>query len=196
MTNHSPIRKHPSAGIVWQEKVFFLIFVNAVFTFTLAGLRYSAHTGHPMHPKLKSFVMLLIWPAAACAAAPTHMVYAQLNALAVNYHVESNEINSNLYATNHEDFPVACDASMSTNKQEDTRGKEIRIEPHNTHVFSFKHRRSITHIKLYLVCEAIPEAGTAEKKPADHKKSFQAGEMLPKDHADPVVPVEDLGTSQ
>mgnify|MGYP003403860416 CR=1 FL=1 len=88
------------------------------------------------------------------ANGPARVVHPQTNALGINYYVEGSEWQTKLYATNHEDFEVICDASMITNKQEKTRAHEITIAAHKTGVFHFRHRASIKEITLFLVCQA------------------------------------------
>jgi hypothetical protein len=114
---------------------------------------------------------------AAQAEGPSHEVFPQLNALAVNYHIESNEIRSILYATNHEEFDILCDATLSTDKQEKLKGTETVIHAHTTGAFTFKHRISVERVKIYLVCEATQEA-RKQKAADDSVKSYQAGKMV------------------
>jgi hypothetical protein len=95
-----------------------------------------------------------------CADGPQYQVQTQLRGLAVNYNVENNNIETILYATNHEKFPVVCDASMNTNRQEKSKGKDTLIAPQKTGAFSFRHGKSITKVQLFLVCEAAKNADT------------------------------------
>lgn len=107
------------------------------------------------------------------AKGPTHVVRTQTNALDVNYYVESSELQTKLYATNHEDFEIVCDASMVTNKQEKTRSHEITIAAHKTDVFHFRHRASIKEITLFLVCQAPAQSDyqTKQEHPAGDAKA-------------------------
>ncbi|HQQ74238.1 MAG TPA: hypothetical protein PK031_03725 [Pseudomonadales bacterium] len=107
------------------------------------------------------------------AKGPTHVVHTQTNALGVNYYVESSELQTKLYATNHEDFEIVCDASMVTNKQEKTRSHEITIAAHKTDVFHFRHRASIKEITLFLVCEAPAQSDhqTKQERPVSDTKA-------------------------
>lgn len=116
------------------------------------------------------------------AEAPSYEVHPQLNALAVNYHVESNDIRSILYTTNHEDFDILCDAKLFTDKQEKFKGGEKIVRSRTTEAFAFKHRISVDRIKIYLVCEASSEKKNGQENKEDQEtddslKSYQAGKM-------------------
>jgi len=90
----------------------------------------------------------------AFADGPNYQVFPQLKNLAVSYHVDTKKRQTVIYATNHEKFAIICDAEMTTNKQEKTKGHETLMAPEKTTVFSFPHRASITDVRLYLMCEA------------------------------------------
>jgi len=90
----------------------------------------------------------------AFAGGPNYQVFPQLKTLAVSYHVETNKRKTVIYATNHEKFAIICDAEMTTNKQEKSKGQEKLMGPEKTVIFSFSHGYSITDVRLYLMCEA------------------------------------------
>jgi len=136
-------------------------------------------------------IVCLLASLAVRAEGPSHEVFPQLNALAVNYHIESNEIRSILYVTNHEEFDILCDASLYTDKQEKSKGTETIIHPHKTGAFTFKHRVSIERVKIYLVCEATPEARKNQTSD-DSVKSYQAGKMVSPEPVKATVKEENL----
>lgn len=126
-------------------------------------------------------IALALVTAPTLAAPPAYQVFPQLNALAISYHVKSSELQSILYATNHESKPVLCDALMETSKQEKSRGKETLVEPGQTIPFTFRHRLSIEKISLFLICAPIDnkdsDEGADTGQQDDAPKSFQAGEL-------------------
>ena len=89
----------------------------------------------------------------ACADGPNYQVFPQLKTLTVSYHVDTNKRQTVIYATNHEKFSITCDAEMTTNNLEKTKRHETLVAPKKTVAFSFPHRSSITHVKIYLMCE-------------------------------------------
>ena len=124
----------------------------------------------------------------ALANGPRYQVFPQLKGLVVNYNVSSSNVETTLYVTNHERRSVICDANMITNRQETSNGRDTVIAPGKTALFSFRHGKSITDVRLYLMCEAdktaTPEDSTTTAaevaKPATKK-------TLPPAPAIPVV---------
>ena len=124
----------------------------------------------------------------ALANGPRYQVFPQLKGLVVNYNVSSSTVETTLYVTNHERRSVICDANMITNRQETSNGRDTVIAPGKTALFSFRHGKSITDVRLYLMCEAdktaTPEDSTTTAaevaKPATKK-------TLPPAPAIPVV---------
>jgi hypothetical protein len=138
-----------------------------------------------MTKKLLTIACLTCLSAVCHAGGPAYRVFPQLNALSVNYHVLSGEISTTLYAVNHESFPIICDAVMNNNKQEKNRGRETHVEPGHTAAFTFKHRRWIESIELYLICERAKDAPPAASgQPAAGTPDSNGSE----------VPIEDLGS--
>lgn len=121
-----------------------------------------------MNKKLLVIISLLV-SHSVCADGPNYQVFPQLNALAVNYHVETRKKQTVIYATNHEKFPIICDAMMNTNKQEKSKGRDTLVEPTKTVVFYFPHGSAITDIRIYLMCESRKDAAITE--PANNTES-------------------------
>jgi hypothetical protein len=103
---------------------------------------------------------LVFFISTSFADGPRYQVFPQLKGLVVNYNVAGSNVETTLYATNHERAPVICDASMITNRQETSKGRDTVIAPGKTAAFSFRHGKSITDIRLYLMCEATKNTGT------------------------------------
>ena len=148
-----------------------------------------------------ALIALLLFSATAHAKGPEHTVFPQLSALSVSYAVESNEIRSIVYATNHEEFAVICDAEMKTDKQESQRQKETRVEAGKTIGLTFKYRPAVTKIQLYLMCEPAPEAKAEAAKAAsskDHIRTthYNRGTLSSETEnaPTPVVHTEELST--
>lgn len=152
---------------------------------------------------LVATICLLIMPGIAGAAGPTHEVFQQIGALAVNYDVETNALKTVLYVTNHGDAEILCDASMTTNKQEQNRNPETLVAPQKTVGFKFKHRASIKNIKIYLVCEpavassetkstATDNKTSSDSKDDGRKKSLTDKPATPPETKQVSIPVEDL----
>lgn len=121
--------------------------------------------------KLALLIAALSGLSAVHAEAPDYQVLPQLNGLSVNYHVQNNTLNTTLYATNHEQFAIVCDAAMTTDKQDKKRGQDKKVEPQTTAAFSFKHGTATKEIKLYLICEPTPEAKAAMESQATSKST-------------------------
>ncbi len=121
------------------------------------------------------------------AEGPEHRVFSQVNGLSVSHDVESNPLRSVLYATNHEDFPVLCDAEMKTDKQEKQKVQQAVIDAHKTKGYAFKHRQSVQKIQLYLICVRaegdVAKAATLPDTPVTAQEPSR-----------PTVKVEELGT--
>ena len=147
---------------------------------------------------LVATICLLILSGIASAAGPTHEVFQQIGSLAVNYDVETNAVKTILYVNNHGDTEILCDASMTTNKQEQNRNPETLVSPQKTVGFKFKHRASIKSIKIYLVCEPAiapskTEATSSDNKDDDREKSQTNKPTTPPETKQTSIPVEDLG---
>lgn len=137
----------------------------------------------------KSFAVICLFASlGAYADAPQYEVFAQLKSLRVNYHVDVKLKQTTIYATNHESFPVICDAKMDTNKQEKSKGRETLIEPNQTKSFSFSQRAAVSSVRLYLMCEA--SKGPTENSPTKSEAEKKIEEKPEK--ATPVIIEEDL----
>jgi hypothetical protein len=128
------------------------------------------------------------------ANGPNYQVFPQLNALSVNYHVEAKNKQTTIYATNHEKFPIICDAMMNTNKQEKSKGRETLIDPEKTVAFSFPHGSAITDVRVYLMCEASKDAVITDHATQTESASKTATAANPEITKEKSVPVleEDL----
>ena len=102
------------------------------------------------------------------ADGPHYQVFTQLKGLVVNYNVTTSNVETVLYATNHERAPVVCDANLITNRQETSKGRDTIIAPGKTATFSFRHGKSITDVRLYLMC------GATQNSAADSNASSEA----------------------
>ncbi len=135
----------------------------------------------------KTLLALLVFFASTTVFAdgPRYQVFTQLEGMTISYYVESTNIETTLYAINHDRVPVICDAKMITNRQETSKGKDTPIAPEKTTAFSFRHGKSITDVRLYLMCEAdknakvdatsntpITNKGTAPAKNTTPQKSI------------------------
>lgn len=153
-----------------------------------------------MFPYRSITTALLFIPCLVNAGAPSHEVLQQIGGLAVNYDVEAADYRTILHVTNHENFAILCDASMTTNKQERDRSAETLVAPDKTISFRFKHRGSVDSIKIYLVCEPADKSASNDKQAAAKPKENDSKKPLnenpaPAAASKPVaVPVEDLGT--
>ncbi len=105
------------------------------------------------------------------AEAPKYEVFTQLRNVVVTYYVEMTTINSKLYAINQETYPVICDASTINNRQEESKGQEVVIAPKKIHPFSFKHSKSVTNLRIYLVCEPQDKSAAATTKETNTPKT-------------------------
>jgi hypothetical protein len=124
----------------------------------------------------------------AYADGPQYQVFPQLKSLRVSYHVETKTKLTTIYATNHESFPVICDAAMNTNKQDKSKGRETVLEPSQTKAFSFPQRAAVTSVRLFLMCEASEDP--IAKKPAKSEDNQKTEDKTEK--AAPVIVEEDL----
>ncbi len=154
-----------------------------------------------MFPYRSITTALLFLPCLVSAGAPSYEVLQQIGGLAVNYDVEAADYRTILHVTNHENFAILCDASMTTNKQERDRSAETLVAPDKTISFRFKHRGSVDSIKIYLVCEPADKSASNDKPAAATTPKEHDGERPLNEHLAPaaaskpvVVPVEDLGT--
>lgn len=113
------------------------------------------------------------------ADGPRYQVFTQLGGMTISYYVESTNIETTLYAINHDRVPVICDAKMITNRQETSKGQDTPVAPEKTATFSFRHGKSITDVRLYLMCEAdknakadvAPTPSTTDKNTAPAKNT-------------------------
>src|SRR5690606_24534565 len=112
------------------------------------------HQESPVMYKILTTLLIFFLSNTILASGPQYQVLPQLKGLVVNYNVTSSSVETTLYVTNHERIPVVCDANMATNRQEISKGRDTTIAPGKTAAFSFRHGRSITDVRLYLMCEA------------------------------------------
>lgn len=121
---------------------------------------------------------------AALADGPNYRVFPQLKGLVVNYNVSTSNVETTLYVTNHERRSVICDANMITNRQETSKGRDTVIPAGKTVPFSFRHGKSITDVRLYLMCEADKNAA-----PEDSTTSAAETQKTTSDKTPPTAPI-------
>lgn len=128
------------------------------------------------------------------ADGPHYQVFPQLKGLVVNYNVTTSNVETVLYATNHERAPVVCDAKMITNRQETSKGRDTIIAPGKTATFSFRHGKSITDVRLYLMCEATKNSATDSNTSSEADTQTTAPKTEQAPAAQKTIPVveEDL----
>ncbi|MEZ5435311.1 MAG: hypothetical protein R3E67_01425 [Pseudomonadales bacterium] len=142
----------------------------------------------------KALVALSIFfiSTAALADGPNYRVFPQLKGLVVNYNVSTSNVETTLYVTNHERRSVICDANMITNRQETSNGRDTVVPPGKTVLFSFRHGKSITDVRLYLMCEADKNAPPEDSATSAAETQKNTTEKTPPPA--PIIPVveEDL----
>ncbi|MEZ5540287.1 MAG: hypothetical protein R3E63_10165 [Pseudomonadales bacterium] len=129
---------------------------------------------------------------ASFADGPRYQVLTQLEGMTINYFVSSGVVKTTLYATNHDRIPVICDAKMITNRQEVTKAQDQSVAPQQTAVFAFRHGKSITDIRLYLMCTADKNAKIEELPPTTQPQKTSPEKRVTPQKTIPVVE-EDLG---
>ncbi len=192
-------------GIVGDEKVFFLIFVKGSFTFTLPLCKTNRLARLMIRHSFLSFrscglAIALGLTASITEARPATDVSPQLAGLHVSYHLDGNSVRTNLYTTNHEAYAVICDAEMSTNMDEKQKLAEIRIPAGKTLPFHFTYGRSITKIRIRLMCVPSEEKAIVEEQgKVDGNTSEQSTDRIvtkklekPAGDTSKTIPVENL----
>jgi hypothetical protein len=125
-----------------------------------------------MHRTVFTIIPLFV-SALAHADGPNYQVFPQLKGLSVSSHVETRKRQTVIYATNHEKIAIICDALMTTNKQEKTKGHETLLAPGKTTRFSFQHGMYVTDVRIYLMCEPSKETDPNESPESSDEKTTE-----------------------